>query len=77
MAKSKNKKNKNLEKQTLVLKEVNYTLYLINHKVDIIMDYFDKLSNYNTLTHVASFAGGVIVTFFFFGVLMILKKWGL
>lgn len=77
MAKSKNKQSKVIKEQALNFKEIRHNLYLIHHKVDIIMSRFDDISNYNTLTHVVSFAGGVITTFFFFGVLMILKKWGL
>lgn len=77
MAKSKNKKSKKSEKQILDFEEVRHNLYLMHHKINIIMSYFDNLSNFNTLTHVASFAGGVVVTFFLFGVSMILKKWGL
>ncbi len=77
MAKNKNKQSKNLEKQSIKLEEIKHNLYLTHHKVNIIMSRFDNISNFNTLTHVVFFAGGVIITLFFFGVLIILKKWGL
>lgn len=77
MAKNKNKQSKVIKEQAFNFKEIRHSLYFIHHKIDIITSRFDDISNYNTLTHVASFAGGVITTFFFFGVLMILKKWGL
>lgn len=77
MAKSKNKKSKVSEKQTLNFEEMRHNLYLMHRKVDIMLSQFDNISNYDTLTHVVSFAGGVIVTFVLFGALIILKKWGL
>lgn len=77
MAKNKNKRSKILEKQLINFEEIRYNLCLVKNKVNIIMSRFDDISNFNTLTHVVSFAGGVIITFFLFGVLIILKKWGL
>ncbi len=77
MAKNKNKRSKILEKQLINFEEIRYNLCLVKNKVNIIMSRFDDISNFNALTHVASFAGGVIMTFFLFGVLIILKKWGL
>lgn len=77
MAKNKNKKSKILEKQLIDFEEIRHNLYLMHHKVDIITSRFDDISNFNTLTHVIFFASGVIITLFFFGVLIILKKWGL